>query len=174
VKLLIAEDDSFFRKILHTLLCSEFEIITAENGTDAWQRLKEIDWPVLAILDWVMPGMSGPQICREARACAETANSYMILLTARNSAADIVAGLHAGADDYVTKPFEAEELRARVRLGRRVVELQMTVQAQSARLQAVQARDKESQAEFDTASRHRRQPQSVSSALTIRTGQPRF
>jgi len=174
VKLLIAEDDAFFRKILHTLLCSEFEIISAENGTDAWQRLKEIEWPVLAILDWVMPGMSGPQVCREARACAATANSYLILLTARNSAADIVAGLHAGADDYVTKPFEAEELRARVRLGCRIVDLQMTVQAQSARLQTILARDKESQAEFDSASRHRRQPQSVSSALTIRTGQPRF
>jgi DNA-binding response OmpR family regulator len=174
VKLLIAEDDAFFRKILHMLLCSEFEIVTAENGTEAWQRLKEIEWPVLAILDWVMPGMTGPQVCREARACTETANSYLILLTARNSAADIVAGLHAGADDYVTKPFEAEELRARVRLGRRVLELQMTLQAQSARLQAVQARDKELQAEFDSASRHRRQPQSVSSALTIRTAQPRF
>ena len=59
MKLLIAEDDAFFRKILHMLLCSEIQIITAENGTEAWQRLKEIEWPVLAILDWVMPGMSG-------------------------------------------------------------------------------------------------------------------
>jgi DNA-binding response OmpR family regulator len=174
VKLLIAEDDAFFRKILHMLLSSEFEIITAENGTDAWQRLKEIEWPVLAILDWVMPGMSGPQVCREARACAETANSYLILLTARNSAADVVAGLHAGADDYVTKPFEAEELRARVRLGRRIVELQMTVQAQSLRLQDVLARDKELQVEYASVSRRRRQPQPVSSEPTVRTGQPRF
>jgi phosphoserine phosphatase RsbU/P len=174
VKLLIAEDDAFFRKILHMLLSSEFEIITAENGTDAWQRLKEIEWPVLAILDWVMPGMSGPQVCREARACAETANSYLILLTARNSAADVVAGLHAGADDYVTKPFEAEELRARVRLGRRIVELQMTVQAQSLRLQDVLARDKELHVEYASVSRRRRQPQPVSSEPTVRTGQPRF
>lgn len=173
MKLLIAEDDAFFRKILYMLLCSEFEIITAENGTEAWQKLKECEWPVLAILDWVMPGMTGPQVCREARARAETANSYLILLTARNSAADIVAGLHAGADDYVTKPFEAEELRARVRLGRRIVELQMTILAQSARLQDIQARDK-LQEEFYSPSRPRHQPRSVSSEPAVRSGQPRF
>lgn len=148
MKLLIAEDDAFFRKVLYQLLCPDFEIAIAEDGIQAWSMFQESGWPLLAILDWVMPGMSGPQICRHARACEETANSYIILLTSKNSAADIVAGLHAGADDYVTKPFEAEELRTRIRLGRRIVELQMTVMAQSIRLQEAQSRHKHPLAEL--------------------------
>lgn len=168
MKLLIAEDDAFFRKILQQLLCSEFEIITAEDGAEAWSLLRQNEWPLLAILDWVMPGMSGPQICREARACAETAGTYIILLTARNSAADIVSGLHAGADDYVTKPLEAEELRARVRLGRRIVELQMTVAAQAATLQEARAREKELRSNFDSVTENRQPPRATSSARLLR------
>ncbi len=152
MKMLIAEDDAFFRKILRQLLSSEYEIIAAEDGTQAWDLLQQTEWPLIAIIDWVMPGFSGPQICREARACAKTANTYIILLTARNSPADIVAGLHAGADDYVTKPFAAEELRARVRLARRIVELQMTAMAQSASILEMRLRGKAAQADFDPAS----------------------
>lgn len=151
MKLLIAEDDTFFRKILRQLLSPDFEILLAEDGSQAWELLQQTEWPLIAILDWVMPGLSGPQICREARACTTTANTYIILLTARNSPADIVAGLHAGADDYVTKPFVAEELRARVRLARRVVELQMTALAQSASILEMQLRGKTAQADYDLA-----------------------
>ena len=162
MKLLIAEDDAFFRRILRQLLASEVEISVVEDGTQAWEFLQQHEWPLIAILDWVMPGLSGPQVCREARACTRTANTYIILLTARNSPADIVAGLHAGADDYVTKPFAAEELRARVRLARRIVELQMTAIAQSASLQEMRLRGKAAQADLDLASsRHDSSPRAV-------------
>jgi two-component system, cell cycle response regulator len=116
VKLLIAEDEPLFRKLLRQLLSPEFDLTVTEDGTTALARLQEEDGPVLAILDWVMPGMTGLEVCRELRAHRRTAGIYVILLTARNSAADIVAGLRAGADDYVTKPVQAEELRARVHL----------------------------------------------------------
>ncbi len=127
MKILIAEDDVLFRRALQHLLSSEFEIITAEDGSAAAALLQQENHPMLALLDWVMPGLTGPQVCRELRANSATAGIYVILLTARNSAADILAGLRSGADDYVTKPFQAEELRARVRLGRRILEMQEAV-----------------------------------------------
>jgi two-component system, cell cycle response regulator len=85
--------------------------------------LQEEYGPVLAILDWVVPGLTGIDVCRELRARRQTAGIYVILPTARNSAADIVAGLRAGANDYVTKPVQTEELRARVQLGCRIIVL---------------------------------------------------
>jgi DNA-binding response OmpR family regulator len=123
MKLLIAEDDAFFRNIVKQVLSPEHELIFAENGDEAWAVLQQPDAPRLAILDWVMPGLSGPQVCRNVRACSRLASTYLILFTARNSTADIVSGMRAGADDYVTKPFAAEELRLRVNLGRLTLDL---------------------------------------------------
>lgn len=123
MKLLIAEDDAFFRNILKQVLSPEHELIFAENGDQAWAVLQRPDAPRLAILDWVMPGLTGPQVCRNVRACSRLASTYLILFTARNSAADIVSGMRAGADDYVTKPFDPEELRVRVKLGRLTLDL---------------------------------------------------
>ena len=142
VKVLIAEDDPFFLRMLGHVLASECEIVTAKDGMEAWNMLQQADAPVLAILDWVMPGMAGPQICREVRANHTTAGAYLILLTAKNSAADILAGLRAGADDYVTKPFEPEELRARVRLGRRIVELRQALAARELALADALSRER--------------------------------
>jgi DNA-binding response OmpR family regulator len=142
VKLLIAEDEPLFRKLLQQLLSPEFELTVTEDGSTAWARLQEENGPVLAILDWVMPGMTGLEVCREVRAHRRTAGVYVILLTARNSPADIVAGLRAGADDYVTKPVQAEELRARVQLGCRIIELRSALKTEVGALAVALAREK--------------------------------
>jgi len=142
VKLLIAEDEPLFRKLLTQLLSSEFELTVTEDGTTALANLREENGPVLAILDWVMPGLSGLEVCRELRALRPTAGIYVILLTARNSAADIIAGLREGADDYVTKPVQAEELRARVQLGCRIIELRAALKTEVGALAVALAKEK--------------------------------
>jgi sigma-B regulation protein RsbU (phosphoserine phosphatase) len=131
VKLLIAEDDLFFQKMLQRVLTPDHELEIVHDGNEAWAMLQRPDAPRLAILDWVMPGLTGPQVCRKVRACAALSPMYLIILTARNSEADIVSGLRAGADDYITKPPIPAELRARVRVGERILELQAAVEEQA-------------------------------------------
>lgn len=142
MKALIAEDEPLFRKLLVELLTPEFDLTVTEDGTTALARLQEENGPVLAVLDWVMPAMTGLDVCRQLRADRRTAGIYVILLTARNSSADIVAGLRAGADDYVTKPVQAEELRARVQLGCRIIELGATLKIEVGALAVALAREK--------------------------------
>jgi DNA-binding response OmpR family regulator len=131
VKILIAEDDPFFRSLLAELLSPDFDVVICDDGLVARNMLFQENSPRMALLDWMMPGMTGPQLCRELRAHPKTTGIYLILLTARNDSADIIAGLRAGADDYITKPFVSEELKARVRLGRRMLELQEKIAAQA-------------------------------------------
>jgi len=131
MKILIAEDDDFFQKVLEQVLGPGHEIVVAHDGNEAWEILQKPDAPRLAILDWVMPGLSGPQVCRRVRGCAALSSMYLIILTSKNSEADIVSGLRAGADDYITKPPLPAELQARVRVGERVLELQAAVEAHS-------------------------------------------
>jgi DNA-binding response OmpR family regulator len=131
VKILIAEDDPFFRSLLAELLSPDFDVVICEDGVMARNMLLQENSPRMALLDWMMPGMTGPQLCRELRAHPKTEGIYLILLTAKNDSADIIAGLRAGADDYTTKPFVTEELRARVRLGCRVLELQEKIACQN-------------------------------------------
>jgi DNA-binding response OmpR family regulator len=131
MKLLIAEDDSFFRNILQQVLGREYELVFANDGDAAWVAMQQPGAPRLAILDWVMPGLSGPQICRKVRSYEAISSMYLILFTARNSEADVVSGLRAGADDYITKPFDAGDLCARLRMGERALEWRDTVEVQS-------------------------------------------
>lgn len=150
MKILIAEDDTLFLRLLTELLSSEFEVIGARDGLAALGILLQEQPPTMAVLDWVMPGMTGPELCRELRANPRTAENYLILLTAKNDSADITAGLRAGADDYITKPFVAEELWARVRIGRRILELQGVVSSQAEALTASCARETSIQARLNS------------------------
>lgn len=125
LSILVADDDPVSLRILQKALekCGH-DVRVARNGTEAWQVLTSPEAPRLAVLDWMMPGMDGPTICRRARALPSELPPYFILLTARNDYPDVVAGLEAGANDYVTKPFHHAELKARVQVGLRVLELQ--------------------------------------------------
>jgi sigma-B regulation protein RsbU (phosphoserine phosphatase) len=125
MRALVAEDDRVAAEILSkTLTRWAFDVTVVSDGADAWRHLQEAAGPTLAILDWMMPKLDGPEVCRLVRKELPVANMYLILLTSLESRRDIVAGLDAGADDYVVKPFDPEELRARVQVGVRVLTLQ--------------------------------------------------
>lgn len=124
-KVLIAEDDPVSRTVLEDLLLEYgFEVVVCVDGKEAWEALSKDDAPSLAIIDWMMPGMHGIEICRKLRETPRATDPYLMLLTVKGSKEDKIKGLQAGADDYLTKPFDSEELRARVRVGQRIVRLQ--------------------------------------------------
>jgi sigma-B regulation protein RsbU (phosphoserine phosphatase) len=130
MKILIAEDDPVSRRVLEaTLVKWGFEVTTTSNGREAWEALIAPDAPRLGVLDWMMPEIDGVEICRRVRGRPNLGPLHLILLTARGEKEDVIAGLQAGADDYVTKPFDHEELRARVQVGVRIVELQTMLAA---------------------------------------------
>ena len=125
MKVLVAEDDPVSRYVVETTLSKwGFQVLACEDGDQAWARLQGEDPPELAVLDWMMPGVDGLELCRRIRGSPELRSTYVIMLTTRDRREDLVRGLQAGADDYISKPFDPEELRARVRVGQRLVELQ--------------------------------------------------
>src|SRR5215213_2825575 len=125
MRILIADDSPVCRHLIQaTLVKRGYEIAAASNGIEAFNTLQQADPPPLAILDVNMPGLDGVEVCRRIRQASQTLPTYMILLTANSSKSDLVDGLESGADDYVTKPFDGEELCARVQVGVRIVELQ--------------------------------------------------
>jgi two-component system cell cycle response regulator len=125
VKVLVAEDDVVFRRILESMLGKwDYDVVTASDGIEAWEILQAADAPQLALLDWMMPGLDGTEICRRVRQGPAEPYIYIILLTARGQRGDMIAGLDAGADDYITKPFDPMELKGRVRAGIRILNLQ--------------------------------------------------
>src|ERR1700740_1299286 len=122
---LVAEDDPISRRILEAHLSKwGYQVIAIDNGAKALEILKADEAPELLLLDWMMPGIDGIELCRRIRAMQKSVYRYILLLTARDAKQDLVAGLEAGADDYLTKPFNEEELRARLRAGGRILALQ--------------------------------------------------
>jgi two-component system, cell cycle response regulator len=125
LRILIAEDDLVTRRLLQSRLSSwGHEVVTCENGAQAWTALSDADAPKLILLDWMMPEMDGLEVCRRIRDRDEQAYTYVIMLTGKSGQEDLVRGLEVGADDYIVKPFDPNELRVRVRAGTRIVQLQ--------------------------------------------------
>lgn len=128
MKILIAEDDPVSRRVLEaTLVKWGYEVVVTYDGVEACAALQKDDAPHLAILDWMMPGLDGVEVCRRVRQTARPIPTYIILLTAKSGKEDIVTGIEAGANDYLTKPFNRDELRVRVRVGVQMIELQTTL-----------------------------------------------
>lgn len=125
MKILIAEDDPVSSRVLEVFLRKwGHDVIPVSDGSDALAILEANDAPRLAILDWMMPGMEGPEVCRRIRQRAGKVYVYLLLLTARGQKQNLLEGLNAGADDYLSKPFDAEELKARLRTGERILAMQ--------------------------------------------------
>jgi sigma-B regulation protein RsbU (phosphoserine phosphatase) len=144
VKVLIAEDDAVSSRYLEAALRRwGYEVIATKNGAEAWQVLSGPEIPRMAILDWMMPEMDGLELCRKIRGTATTKTAYVILLTARGGHGNAVQGLQAGADDYVTKPFDREELRARIQVGARVAQLQASLAERVSELEEMMAKVKQ-------------------------------
>lgn len=126
MKVLIADDSATSRIMLRSALSRwGYEVVMAENGAEAWKILAEADAPPMAILDWVMPEMTGPDVCRKVRETRREPYTYILLLTSKNTKDETVEGLEAGADDYIVKPFDQHELQVRLRAGKRIIDLQM-------------------------------------------------
>lgn len=128
MKILIADDEPISRKMLENSIRSwGYEVEVARDGREAWWMLQEEDRPSLAVLDWMMPGADGVDICRWLRSSPNISYVYVILLTARSQSRDIVEGLESGADDYMIKPFIPEELKYRLRIGQRIIEQEQRI-----------------------------------------------
>jgi phosphoserine phosphatase RsbU/P len=141
MRVLIAEDDLVSRKMLEaTLTRWGYEVVITCDGESAWKALASENAPRIAILDWMMPNLDGVDVIRRIRESRTGEPPYILLLTAKGNKEDIVSGLEAGADDYVIKPFDREELRARLQAGIRILNLQAQLQARVRELEEAIAR----------------------------------
>jgi DNA-binding response OmpR family regulator len=138
MKVLIAEDGGVARKILETNLKKwGYEVLATQNGAQAWGELSKSDAPSLAILDWLMPDLTGPEICKKVREIEIDKYTYIILVTARGQKDDIFEGFAAGADDYLTKPYDKQELFWRLKVGERILKLQGSLEKKTNKIEEV-------------------------------------
>jgi len=141
MRILIADDDTISRRLLQATLAQwGYEVLVACDGAEALAVLRGLDPPRLAILDWMMPALDGLEVCQKIRAEATADPPYLLLLTSRGNKGDIAQGLNGGADDYLTKPFDSEELQARVGVGLRVLEMQRNLAERVRELEEALAR----------------------------------
>lgn len=132
MKVLIADDDDVVLAVLEGLLGHlGHEAVMAHDGTEAWELIQREDAPSLAILDWMMPGVDGAEICRRIREDVKRPYQYLIMLTAKDEMEDLVEGMKSGADDYLRKPFDERELRARLHAGERILATQDELRARA-------------------------------------------
>lgn len=142
IRVLVADDSLVMRRLLESTLESwSYDVICARDGDEAWAALSSDDPPRIAILDWMMPGYSGVDVCRKVRERAGPDYTYIILLTSKSLRQEIVEGLRSGADDYVVKPFDRHELEVRLRVGRRIIDLQAQLLEAQAALKEQATRD---------------------------------
>ncbi len=142
MRILIAEDDPVSRRLLEAQLVKwGYEVVVARDGDEAWQALQAEHAPQLAILDWMMPGRDGVAVCRDVRKLNAEPYTYLILLTAQSQEGAIVTGMDAGADDFIAKPFKPNELKVRLRAGRRIIESQSELIAAREALRALATHD---------------------------------
>ena len=128
MKVLIADDSATSRAMLRKSLAKwGYEVVMAEDGAEALNILERPDAPPMAILDWVMPHLTGPEVCKKVRETRREPYTYILLLTSKNSKDETVEGLEAGADDYIVKPFDQQELSVRLRAGKRIIDLQLSL-----------------------------------------------
>jgi sigma-B regulation protein RsbU (phosphoserine phosphatase) len=124
VRILVAEDDPVSRTLLtRSLEQWGHEVEPVADGMEAYGRLLRPNAPPIAILDWTMPGLEGPEICRQVRAATLRMQPYLVILTARHTAGDLATALESGADDFLSKPFDRVELQARLQAGVRIINL---------------------------------------------------
>ncbi len=134
MKVLVAEDEEISRRCLGAVLTKwGYEVVIATNGEQAWELLQQENAPQLAILDWMMPGLDGIELCKKIRRSKAADYIYIIMLTGNHGMEHVIAGMEAGADDYVRKPFDSQELRVRLRAGQRIMEMKETLRIQATR-----------------------------------------
>lgn len=152
MKILVAEDDFISRAMLCGVLRkSGHEVIEALHGAEAWEMLQQPDAPSLVILDWMMPEMDGPEVLRRVRAVHTDRPPYIIMLSARNEKSNIILGLGSGADEYLVKPFDPDELLARVEVGQRMVEMQLWLHRLRANSQRIRVENDQRMSELQDA-----------------------
>jgi putative two-component system response regulator len=155
MKILIAEDNTFYRRMLEAALHEwGYEVQAVSRGDEAWEALQQPDAPKLAILDWMMPGLDGVEVCRRVRALHQPEPPYLLLLTSKEKKENNVIGLDGGADDFINKPFDRDELHARLRVGQRIVGLQISQTVVYAFARAVEAKSPYTQGHADRVTRY--------------------